>query len=500
VSGDRHLRPDPDGRLTGGPPQLATVLISADERYARTVAGQHLVQMLVNLLARQFGVVCRILLEVDEVPVHHGVFLQPRISSGGLRSALLALGEAVGGSITSTEPAGENTQPTAIILIGSEADPGESEIPTLAVAAHGWSAWARTNGPLPRVESTSPNPLGPHIAACLAAGFAFKSAYGKQRTVDVRLDLWGLNGEDGPELRGVRLPAAYVLGLGAVGAAFGFTLACAPGIDGLLVGVDPQSVADTDVNRLLSATNASGTPAKATLFKSLFEDSQVDVVTFRGKWPHDYLGATDRQIPAEVRAEESAGRYNWVISCVDRNRDRADIAARLPRHTLSGSTFGMAAQTSYFSLVGACECLGCRHRTPSQLGVDELAEQLRELDATARRTWYELHGASGAQRASIEEYLDAPKCSGPGEADLAKLGVQGEVDWAVGFVSGAAGVILAARFVRIAIRGVGAELQGGSEKRLLFWADELLRSRAQRLPDCPICGGTYAETWKGLWG
>jgi hypothetical protein len=61
-------------------------------------------------------------------------------------------------------------------------------------------------------------------------------------------------------------------------------------------------------------------------------------------------------------------------------------------------------------------------------------------------------------------------------------------------------VILAARFILIAIRGAGAELRGGSEERLFFWADELLRGRAQRLPDCSICSGSYSATWGELWG
>ena len=124
---------------------------------------------------------------------------------------------------------------------------------------------------------------------------------------------------------------------------------------------------------------------------------------------------------------------------------------------------------------------------------------MRPLDAEARRAWYAEHGATSDERAAIEEYLDAPTCSGPGEADLGRLGVQGRVDWAVGFVSVAAGVMLASRFIRMTMRGVEAELACGSEERLLFWADELLRSRAQRLPDCPSCGGLLSEQWEELW-
>lgn len=499
MNGDRHLRRDPDGRLGGSPPTLAIVLVKANVDAATTVTGQHLLQMLINLLARQFGVIAQILLDVDDVPLEHGVFLQPSPGSGSLRSALLHLSGSVGDDEITIEQATEASRPTVMIDVGGELDPRAQAVPTIAVSGNGWRAFAHTDAAVPAFESASSNPLGAHLAACVAAGFAFKSAYGKQRPVNASLDLWRGADQNGPELEGIELPAAYVLGLGAVGAAFGFTLASARGLKGTLMAVDPQSVADTDLNRLLTAIRSSVGEPKEALFKRLFVGSQMAVHTFRGKWPQDYLGDPARDAPAQLEVDEDAGRYRWIISCVDRNRDRANIAARLPLHILSGSTLGLAAQTAYFSLHGSCECLACRHRTPAQVGVEELANQLRNLDRDARQVWYGEHGASYEQQAAIEECLVSPTCSGPGEADLTRLGVQGRVDWAVGFVSAAAGVILAARFIRMALRGVESELSSGSEERLLFWADELLHSRAQRLPDCPICGGALESQWTGLW-
>jgi hypothetical protein len=157
-----------------------------------------------------------------------------------------------------------------------------------------------------------------------------KSAYGKHRPVDIELDLWGASGEPTPELDGGELPAAYVLGLGAVGAAFGFALACVPGLKGNLVAVDPQHVSDTDLNRLLTATSSSVGAPKASVFKALFADSEIAVYPFRGRWPQDYLGAPGGDVPSQLHADEAAGRCGWIISCVD--RDRADIATRLPLH------------------------------------------------------------------------------------------------------------------------------------------------------------------------
>jgi molybdopterin/thiamine biosynthesis adenylyltransferase len=433
------------------------------------------------------------------VEVQPGVFLQPQVGAQDLRSALLELGAAVGGSETTTEALTSSAQPNVAIYVGGELDPTAAQVPAIALAADGWKAWARTGGPIAVEASSSPNPLGPQLAACVGAGFAFTSAWAKQRPVDAQFDLWGVAGERGPELDGIHLPAAYLLGLGAVGAAFGYALASARGIHGALVAIDPQDASQTDLNRLLTATWDNVGESKEELFRRLFAASDIRIHPFKGRWPGEYLGMSDRELPDELRVDESAGRFRWIVSCVDRDRDRADIAARLPRHVLSGSTFGMAAQTFYFSSAGPCECLGCRHRTPRQLGVEKLTEQLRSLGTEERRSWYDEHGASAQVRAAIEEYLSDPTCAGPGAADLAKLGVQGRVDWAVGFVSAAAGVLLAARFIRTTIRGVDAELEDGSEARLFFWTAELRNSKATRVPDCPTCGVASQSSWFDLW-
>jgi len=497
MSGDRHLRSDPDGRLGGSPAKLATVLVKASPDYARSVAGQHLLQLLINLLARQFGVVREILLEVPDCDLHDQVVLSPRIGAGSLLSSLITLGRVVGADITATRLA-DGRSATAVVYVGGGLIPEVNQCPAIAVYGHRWRAIASTVGALDCSSAKSDNPLGPYLAACTAAGFVFKSAYEKQRAVDVRLDLWRQRNEEGPELEGTFLPGAYVLGLGAVGAAFGYVIAAARGLTGQLIGIDPQTMSDTDCNRILSGSAHDVGALKVDLFSKLFRPGAIEPFTFKGRWPEDYLGEPHRKVPAEIRREEDELRFEWVISCVDRDRDRVGIANALPRHVLSGSTLGMAAQTAYYGFEGECECLGCTHRTPQQLGVEERAEELRSVGREGRKQWYESHGASLREQASIEEYLDNPHCAGLGEADLARLGIQGEVDWAVGFVSTAAGVILAARFIRAALLGAPKEIEEGSEWRYLFWSDELLVSRAKRLPACPVCD-ELNEEWRSLW-
>jgi hypothetical protein len=72
------------------------------------------------------------------------------------------------------------------------------------------------------------------------------------------------------------------------------------------------------------------------------------------------------------------------------------------------------------------------------------------------------------------------------------------VDWAVGFVSAAAGVLIAARLLRAVRRGVSTEIASGSEWRYLFWVDELLLSQARRAIDCHVCG-SLKDAWLSLW-
>ncbi len=499
MSGDRHLRPDPEGRLGGRPPRPASVRVTADPDHAGTVAGQHLLAMLVHLLARQFEIVETISNDIESTPARAEVFRAPRIGAGELTEALIELGRRVGASSIVTTAGGASSPPTVRIHLGAGWDPTSESIPALAVAVDGWVLSARSTaaiaGPVPR----SSNPFAAQLAACVAAGFAFKSAFERQTPVDVALDLWPE--PDPPEPSAVSLPPAYVLGLGAVGAAFGYALSSAPGLRGVLMGIDPQTMSDTDRNRLVSGTADDRGEPKAALFMRLFGQPEFTVGTFAGKWPRDYIGDAAREVPAALRADEDDGRFRWIISCVDRDTDRADIAARLPRHVLSGSTYGMAAQIISYSLDGPCECLACRHRRVRPVSVEQTYAHLRSLTVGEREAWYDERGANPSERAAIETYLGAgdPSCATPGAADLVRLGVQGAVDWAVGFVSVAAGVLLAVRFIRAAVLGERREIERGSEWRLFFWRDELDIHRARRASDCPICSGPQQDAWRALW-
>src|SRR5450759_1410887 len=143
--------------------------------------------MVVNLLARQFGVVAEVLIKVPNCGVHDEVFLCPRITRGGLAMALVTLGNSIGGGQTKTSEAGAKT-PTIAVHVGPGTHPRRVAVPAIAVAGNGWRALARTTEPISLENSGSAVPIGPQFAACIAAGFCFKAIYEKQADLDADFD------------------------------------------------------------------------------------------------------------------------------------------------------------------------------------------------------------------------------------------------------------------------------------------------------------------------
>ena len=99
--------------------------------------------------------------------------------------------------------------------------------------------------------------------------------------------------------------------------------------------------------------------------------------------------------------------------------------------------------------------------------------------------------------AAIEDYLSDPACGQVGEMTLRRLGLADEPDWSVGFVSAASGIVLAARFVALALDGV----PDPSEFRMFFLgAGSTAVSRGARKIACRICGqaealASFARRW-----
>ena len=158
--------------------------------------------------------------------------------------------------------------------------------------------------------------FGPHLAAALGADRAFRALRG----VDVRgtfeVDLKTLEPRYAPEASDgglVRLPDAYLVGLGAVGAATLYTLVASEGISGTLIGIDPDQVDTTNRNRLLSADYDDIGKDKTWLAEQLTFGSTVVLHPNRTTFDRylsdpgrdvPEIAAGDRTFPVRIRAIE----------------------------------------------------------------------------------------------------------------------------------------------------------------------------------------------------
>ena len=502
-SGNRHLRPDSTGKtpvLRAGP---RTVRVCGDAAYLATPAGQHLAQMTVNLLAREYKVVEAVQIDVPEIPVHTQVFPGGSTKSP-LRSALQGWGRAIAGSEIEFREVGSAEPASCTIHIGHGTAANTGLV--IHTVADGWRFYCSTQDSAPSEWENDPNPLGPYIAACFAAGDAFKYFVGADTRTYACATLWNdTHGEwqhleRGRSPAGVELPLTYLIGAGAVGAAMVFALAATSGITGEMIILDPQRTDETNRNRLLSMQYHQLDDDKAALAAGLLISSGIRALPYVGRWP-DYTADSERRTAPHIRAIEDAYQYQWVLSCVDRNVHRQAIAAYSPRIVIGGSTQDLTAQVALYSMRGACECLACNHPTPHLLSAEELTKELADKTPEKRREWYDLHDASQQERAAIEEFLIAPTCGSIGEQALTALHREGPTDWSVGFVSAGAGVILAATYLRAVLEGTDAVIAEGSERFAWFRNPKIGRSYAERKTSCNLCADPVAQARYGrLWG
>jgi len=505
MSGDRHLRPEPSGKLKGLIPGPRTLLVQSSPSYASTFAGQVLLQLLVNLLCRQFGVIEEVWLDVPSVPIDTRTFPFPVLQHARLDEQLLSLGRAVSGDEVRIALGRPDVASAATILLGPDVEPCSESNFTLVTYGEGWNAFCSPVDRSPEKDSSSLIPFGPLLAACHAAGGVFRyfqrvPCFATQNQSLWTFDLGVWRGDAAPQDVGISLLPAYLIGLGAVGAAFALSLALIPDASGCFIGIDPQQTDESSKNRLVSMFQDEIGQSKVALAARLFEGSAIHFYPNQTRWP-EYATEPDRLSPPELRNEEEAFRYMWVISCVDRNIHRQNIARYLPRHVLSGSTDGLVAQATYCAMEGPCECLACNHPVPT-FSLERFVQELQGLTPSDRAARYEAWDLQPAMQAAIDEYLFDPECGQVAEAELRRLGVEGTTEWSVGFVSAAAGIMLAALFLRCCVDGVATAPNEYPERRLIFLgSQEFSTSRARRKPDCPVCGKSkvrerYRQRWK----
>lgn len=432
------------------------VRIVVSERWSSSRAGQLLTACLVNLLCRQVKIVRHI--EIVALPT--GTLIG--LPSGGDAAesfpaclqglAAWAVNGAIAVSMTRTGVAADHT-----IFVG---DPGPDRIPnygqSLVAIGDGWRAWigdvSRSPG---TVSPTSDNPLGPFLAAALAAGEIFKRSRGLRRGRLLTADgysLWsgGTSSEwnalvEGPAVSGIHLPPTHVVGAGAVANALGIILANLKLSSAYLILIDDDKYDKTNLNRCLLAGWQDVDQPKVSAIARTLRAAGIEAFPFNGTI-RSYVTNARIGLRSDVAQRVDDLNFDIVASCVDKGISRQDIQGLEPHLLFGGSTLDLQAKANWYTGRLGSACLTCFN--PAERNgekVRTLESQLRTMPLGERGRFLTQHGLDAQ---AVNEYLAGARCGGLGESALKDFAIQLPPEFSAGFVSLGAGLLLAVELLR----------------------------------------------------
>lgn len=449
-----------------------SVQIVVADAWASASAGQLLVSCLVNLLCRQarlirsINVVARSGPKVIRLPNENGAKEFPgclvSLTEWAVRDAVTcSVSNACQGAVDWT------------IVVGDGCDDASAD--SLFVVGTGWRAWVGALSVAPKgVVPAHENPLGPFLAAALAAGEVFKRIRGIRRGRLLSEDGYSLwsgrhsarwsDLEDGPDLVGQELPALHVIGAGAVGNGLCYILANMKSANGYAAIIDDDTYDDTSLNRCtLAGWRDVGHPKVDALSRVL---RAAAFGTFRS--PHTISGylESDREGLRPDMAEQANDlSFNIVVSCVDRGISRQDVQGLAPRLLVGGSTLGLAARANHYPDRSGAACLACFN--PAERDGEKIRAMERRLwnMPVKERTAFLL--AHEIDATAVEAWLTSAQCGSLGEAAIKDLATRVPSEFSVGFISLGAALLLGSMLLRLTLFRK-AEIERGDMYALNF--------------------------------
>lgn len=453
----RHLQ-SLEGLADASQVRKIRVSVRVASVWASTSAGQHLLICLINLLCRQTDLIEDIEVVCDEYPLK--VICPGDLKQHQLLQSLRALvAWAVGNEVGIRFPSAP-TRADITISIGCPDQlaldwPSDS----LFVIASGWLAWIGIEEYAPRgIVTTKEDPLGPFLAASIAAGEVFKRARQAVRGSPIKAagySLWSRASsenwselEDGPALRGRILPPLHVFGTGAVGHALIYTLTASALEDAYFVLIDDDEYDTTNLNRCILAGKCDVEHGKVHAVEDHVKRTGGDANAFPCT-VQEYLVAPKPSLRPDVADAVRDFRFDLVASCVDKNISRQCIQGLWPALIVGASTLGLTARSNVYNVDEGTACLACYNQAETE------GEKIRLLQARLRamppheRRGFLLEQDLPAD--AIEAYLSAPECGKVGEAELREFALKGSPQFSVGFVSMTAGVLMASSLLKLGI-------------------------------------------------
>ena len=210
--------------------------------------------------------------------------------------------------------------------------------------------------------------------------------------------------------------------------------------------IDPDPLDLSNDNRYALATLEDEEKPKAPFMANFLARRGFTQYPYVGTW-QDYV--TRRGRPpnrADLDALEAGFRYQLILSCVDDNGARHAIQQLWPELIIGGSTHGLTAKAITYDLSGEQLCLKCFNPVIERNElVNKRLDEARAMDPDARAKFF---AELGVDSLKAEAHLNDRRCGQLSEQDLNRFAA-GEPMMSVGFVSVAAGVLLAAQVFRL---------------------------------------------------
>jgi hypothetical protein len=293
---------------------------------------------------------------------------------------------------TAINPVIEITSDATVgVAIGQIREPFST---TFHAGAAGWDALLSTARPQPVGDSE--NPFGAGVAACLAASNIFRRVFVPhwQQHADekLRFSAWTQDRADRATRasRGQwRLDDGAVLaGVGAIGNAALWALACAP-VEGTLHLVDPQDIELSNLQRYVLANRADDGRSKVGLGSAL-ETRGLSLVSHR--------------LPLAEFLSKHGYTWSHILLALDTAQDRRSAQASLPRWIANAWTQpGDLGVSTHPQFGGAGACVACLYLPSDRLkNEDEIVAHALSVPHLQMEVRTLLYSAAPLQRAFLE--------------------------------------------------------------------------------------------------
>jgi hypothetical protein len=473
----------PGARL---PLERGTVAVAVQKGLEGTPGGQHLVTLLVHLLARMKGIVRNVTVDAGDAPRLPGVLLPGET----LQQGLAALVEGLSGprSVYRCGLEFGMRSPAADVRVAVGDQAGD-----IHIGADGWRALIGRYVEEARWQDASA--LGPYMAATIGASDVLKVllrlnfGWSDGRLVgDSAFSLFNYRLDEqagrGPNISSIRLRDLAIAGAGAGGTAALYTILSFPDVSGEVVVVEPGYLKTSSLGRYLM-----------TNYEQVYnERHKLDSVM-------EFI----QRYAAEVQVEGESTRWhevkrNWkiVLSTVDTPEARWDVQRSKPTLILDGGVIGTIY--AILRVMPGGWCLECKHPPDPDvtwkrralrwgLSVDEVRtryrdqtpvshediERLAEVQAKPVDTFLSLEGLPFDQLPALTECGETPLLLAiPSQAPVLPIATT------------AAGIVLAAEVVK-ELNDLREPLHNYLTHDLRFRPKpEGYRFKA-RTPNCPGC-------------